>query len=102
MKIHFDIPDRMWAELLAVAEEQQVPVASIVSEAVTETLRAHIGHLATVRRRREMRLRRARVIRLARAGHPDAEIARRTGELLNYVARVRRESEIKPTRRYAA
>lgn len=84
MRVHFEIPDVLWAQLVDVAEERGTSVAHLLSAAA--------GSLTHLDRGKQIRAaaRRQRVLDLVREGRTDAEICLLTGELKNYVADNRR------------
>jgi hypothetical protein len=84
MKVHFDVPDKVWAHLVELAEERHVSVAVVVSAAVADALRP--SSMA----RLEADARKNHVLQLVRSGMTDAQIAERTGELKSYVGDTRR------------
>jgi len=92
MRVNFEVPDRVWARLLDVAEEHHTTAASVLSAAVVS-----ITHQPT---RMDVTHRRERVLRLVRDGFTDQQISVYTGELKNYVADTRRKAGLPANRPY--
>jgi hypothetical protein len=92
MKVHIDVPDRVWAQLIDLSEERGVSVGHVVSAAIADALRP--SSMA----RLEAQGRRNHIVQLVKAGLTDAQIAERTGELKQYVAGVRRSAHLAANR----
>lgn len=92
MRIEINLPDRLWGEVLNVAEANATTVARVVEAAVRDAMRPNeMGKL-------EQRARRNHVLQAWAQGLTDAAIAERTGELRNYVAATRRAAGFPPNR----
>lgn len=86
MRVSLNIPDRVWAGLVTVAEREGQTVALLLSGLID-------GKVAPV-------VRRDLIVRLVKAGMCDADVAARTGDVVGYVAQIRRHAGLKPNRRY--
>lgn len=87
-----NIPDRVWAETLTVAEENFTTVAAVIEAAIRDAIRP------SAVKQLEARARRNQVLQAWGEGLTDAAIAERTGELRQYVGEVRREAKLPPNR----
>lgn len=92
MKVHLDVPDKIWAQLVDLAEARHVTVAVVVSAAVADALRP--SSMA----RLEAEARRNHVIQLVKAGMTDRQIAERLNELKYYVSDTRRSAGLPANR----
>ena len=90
MRVELNIPDRAWAQVLQVAEENHSTVASVVEAAIRDAIRP--SSMAKL----EAAARKHRVLQAWGEGLTDAAIAERTGELKQYVANVRRKANLPP------
>lgn len=92
MRVELNLPDRLWGELVNVAEANATTVARVVEAAVRDALRPNAMS------KLEQRARRNHVLQAWAEGLTDAAIAERTGELKNYVAATRRAAGFPPNR----
>lgn len=84
MRIEINLPDRVWAECLDVAEKNFTTVPRVIEAAIRDAIRpSAIGKL-------QVEARRNQIVQAWGEGLTDAAIAERTGELKHYVASVRR------------
>lgn len=86
MRVELNLPDKVWAECLNVAEQNHTSVARVVESAIIAAVRPSLP----ARLRSEER--RNRILRAWKEGLTDAVIAERTGELRQYVADTRRKA----------
>ena len=92
MRIELNVPDRVWAQVLDVAEQNYTTVAAVVEAAIRDAVRpSSITAL-------QARARRNHILRLWGEGKTDAVIAEVTGELRQYVADTRRAAKLPPNR----
>lgn len=84
MKVHFEVPDIIWARIVETAEKRGTSVAHLMSVAALSLVQKDTGKEIRAVARRE------RVLGLVRAGFSDAEVATMTGELKQYVTTNRR------------
>lgn len=90
MRVEINLPDKVWADCLSVAEENHTTVARVVEAAIRDALRpSMVTHLRVEARRNH-------ILQLWGEGLTDALIAERTGELRQYVATVRRKAGLPP------
>ena len=86
MRVELNLPDRVWAECLDVAEQNYTTVGRVIEAAIRDMLRpSMITQL-------QAQARHNHILRLWGEGLTDAVIAERTGELRQYVAQVRRKA----------
>lgn len=90
MRVEINLPDKVWAECLGVAEENYTSVARVIEAAIRDALRpSMVTHLRAEARKNH-------ILRLWGEGLTDALIAERTGELRQYVATTRRKAGLPP------
>lgn len=97
MRVELNIPDRVWAECLDIAEKNHTTVPRVIEAAIRDAVRpSAIGKL-------QVEARHNHILQAWGEGLTDAAIAERTGELKQYVAKVRRSKNLLPhsaTRRH--
>lgn len=92
MRVEVNLPDKVWAECLTVAESNHTSVARVIEAAIRDAIRpSSIAKLQAEGRRNQ-------VLQAWGEGLTDAEIAERTGELRAYVGTVRRSKNLPPNR----
>lgn len=90
MRVELNLPDRVWAQTLTVAEEQHTTVARVIEAAIRDALRPSAVAKLQVEARRN------HVLQAWGEGLTDTQIAERTGELKSYVGDVRRSKNLPP------
>ena len=86
MRVELNLPDKVWAACLNVAEQNHTSVARVVEAAIRDAIRpSSIAKLQTEARRNQ-------ILQAWGEGLTDAVIAERTGELRQYVADTRRKA----------
>lgn len=90
MRVEVNLPDKVWAACLNVAEQNHTSVARVVEAAIRDAIRpSSIAKLQAEARRNQ-------VLQAWGDGLTDAQIAERTGELKQYVGDVRRSKGLPP------
>jgi hypothetical protein len=90
VRVELNIPDRVWAMVLEVAEENHTTVALTIEAFIRDGIRpSAVGKLRAQARRQA-------ILRAWGEGLTDGAIAERTGELRQYVGDVRREAGLPP------
>lgn len=92
MRVELNLPDKTWAEVLDVAEQQSTTVARVVEAAIRDALRP--SSFA----RLQQQARRNQIVQLVAEGFTDRQVAERTGEVIGYVAAARRAANLPPNR----
>lgn len=90
MRVELNIPDRVWAQVLTVAEENHTTVPLTIEAFIRDGIRP--SAVKTL----ESRARKQAILQAWGEGLTDAAIAERTGDLKNYVAGVRRAANLLP------
>ncbi|MFL2002163.1 hypothetical protein [Microbacterium sp. A1-JK] len=90
MKVELNIPDKVWAEVLEIAETNHTSVARVIEATIRDAVRPSAMAKLHVEARRN------HIAQLWGEGLTDAQIAERTGELKSYVATVRRGKSLPP------
>ncbi|MAB81705.1 hypothetical protein [Microbacterium sp. UBA3394] len=86
MRVELNLPDKVWAACLNVAEQNHTSVARVVEAAIRDAIRpSSIAKLQTEARRNQ-------ILQAWGDGLTDRVIAERTGELVQYVAATRRKA----------
>ncbi|HIF05976.1 MAG TPA: hypothetical protein EYQ64_03215 [Gemmatimonadetes bacterium] len=83
-RVQVTVPVNVWGRLASEADTRGVTVEDI--------LVAAINHVIRPQGRREM------ILAFVRAGFTDAQVAAHTGELVGFVAQVRRDAGLKAVR----
>lgn len=90
MRVELNVPDKVWAMVLGVAEENHTSVARVIEAAIRDAVRpSAVGKLRTEARHQQ-------VLQAWGEGLTDTQIAERTGEMKGYVATVRRSKNLPP------
>ena len=90
MRVELHVPDRVWAQVLDVAEQNYTTVAAVVEAAIRDAIRpSAVKHL-------EAQARRNQILQAWGEGLTDAAIAECTGELKSYVGDTRRAAGLPP------
>lgn len=90
MRVELNLPDKAWAAVLDAAEKDHTTVALFVEAAIRDALRpSHVTKL-------QAQARRHMILRAHAEGLTDRAIAERTGELVGYIAKVRRDAGLHP------
>ena len=79
------VPERVWGRLASEADNRGVTVEDVLVEAINHVIRPQD--------------RREQIVVLALAGWTDRDIAERTGEVVGFVATVRRQAGIPANKR---
>lgn len=90
MRVELNIPDRVWAHVLSIAEENHTTVALTIEAFIRDGIRpSAVKSLQAQARKHD-------ILRAWGEGLTDSAIAERTGELKSYVGDVRRAAKLPP------